>query len=431
MATKTDASTAAGRDAIGVDDRGFFGWWRSGTPEGRKALIAASLGWMLDSFDVMLYALVLAALMSDLNMSKEVAGLLGSLTLVASAVGGMLFGVIADRYGRTRALMGSVLVYSGFTLACGFAQNIAQLAVFRLFLGLGMGGEWASGAALVSETWSDKHRGKALGFMQSAWAVGYAAAALVTRFVMPIWGWRGVFFVGVLPAFFTIWVRHSVPEPAIWKENRHKTAASAVAARFTDIFRGRLARLTWAVTIMNAFTMFAWWGFNLWLPAYLSLPVAQGGVGLSAETMAMFVFAMQIGMWFGYVSFGFVSDAIGRKRAYVLYTVTAAVLVMVYVSITIPVGLLLLGPFVAFFATGYFSGFGVVTAEIYPTAIRATAQGFTYNVGRIASAVAPFAVGSLASTRGFDAALSLTAVAFLLAAAMWIWIPETKGRRLA
>ena len=411
-----------------VDDRGLFGWWRAGTPEGRKALIAASLGWMLDSFDVMLYALVLAALMGDLGMSKELAGALGSLTLVASAVGGMVFGVIADRYGRTRALMASVLVYSGFTMACGFAQTVPQLAVFRIFLGLGMGGEWASGAALVSETWSDTHRGKALGFMQSAWAVGYAAAALVTAIVMPLAGWRGVFFVGVLPAFFTIWVRRSVKEPAIWRETRGKAAAPG---RISDMFRGSLLRLTVMVTLMNAFTMFGWWGFNLWLPGYLSLPADQGGVGLSTTVMSGFVFAMQIGMWFGYVTFGFISDAIGRRRAYVLYTLSAAVLVFAYVSIRVPVGLLLLGPFVAFFATGYFSGFGAVTAEIYPTSIRATAQGFTYNIGRIASAVAPFAVGSLADTRGFGAALSLTAVAFLLAAVTWIWIPETKGRRLA
>ena len=192
-----------------------------------------------------------------------------------------------------------------------------------------------------------------------------------------------------------------------------------------------MLRLTIAVTIMNAFTLFAWWGFNLWLPAYLSLPVASGGRGLSTSVMASFVFAMQIGMWFGYVTFGFVSDAVGRKRTYVVYLVTAAVLIFVYTSIRAPLGLLVLGPFVAFFATGYFSGFGAVTAEIYPTGIRARAQGFTYNMGRIASAAAPFAVGSLAETRGFHAALLLTSAAFLLAALTWIWIPETKGRQLA
>jgi MFS family permease len=405
----------------------LFGWWRAGDADARRALVAAGLGWMLDSFDVMLYALLLASIMPELGMSKEVAGLVGSAMLIASAAGGVFFGFVADRHGRTRALMASVLIYSVATAACGLAQNIAQLAVCRVVLGIGMGGEWASGAALVSETWPDEHRGKALGFMQSAWAIGYGAAAVVTSLVLPRWGWRAVFFVGILPALLTLWVRRSVREPAMWR------AARAAASRrgFADIFRGPTLRLTIAVTIMNAFTLFAWWGFNLWLPGYLSLPVSSGGRGLSTSVMATLVAVMQVGMWFGYVTFGFVSDAIGRKRAYIIYIVTAACLIFVYTSLRAPLGLLVLGPFVAFFATGYFSGFGAVTAEIYPTDIRARAQGFTYNMGRIASAAAPFAVGTLAQTRGFHVALLLTSAAFLLAALMWIWIPETKGRQLA
>ena len=215
----------------------------------------------------------------------------------------------------------------------------------------------------------------------------------------------------------------------MWRAARARPADSRRG--FADIFRGPMLRLTIAVTIMNAFTLFAWWGFNLWLPGYLSLPVSAGGRGLSTGVMATLVAVMQIGMWFGYVTFGFVSDAIGRKRAYIIYMVTAACLIFVYTSVRDPLGLLVLGPFVAFFATGYFSGFGAVTAEIYPTDIRARAQGFTYNMGRIASAAAPFAVGTLAQTRGFHVALLVTSAAFLLAALMWIWIPETKGRQLA
>ena len=410
-------------------DRGLFAWWRGGTPEGKRALVAASLGWMLDSFDVMLYALVLASLMNDLTMTPPTAGLLGSITLLASAAGGFIFGVIADRLGRTRALMGSIIMYSVFTAACGFAQSVTQLAVFRIFLGLGMGGEWASGAALVSETWSAEHRGKALGFMQSSWAIGYAAAAIVTAIVMPVWGWRGVFFVGVLPALLTIWIRRKVKEPEIWQERRASSGGTS-GLGFDQMFGPSIWRVTTAVTLMNACTMFAWWGFNLWLPGYLALPTAQGGIGLSTTTMSSFVVAMQVGMWFGYVTFGYASDWMGRRRAYVTYLLTAAVLILVYVSIRQPIALLLLGPFVAFFATGYFTGFGAVTAELYPTAIRATAQGFTYNIGRVASAAAPFAVGSLAQTRGFSAALSMCSVAFVLAAVFWIWIPETRGREL-
>jgi MFS family permease len=406
---------------------GLFGWWHAGTPEAHRALFAAALGWMLDSFDVMLYALVLTSIMADLQIARDTAGALGSATLLASAAGGLIFGVVADRYGRTRALMGSVLIYSIFTAACGLATTVAQLAVFRILLGIGMGGEWASGAALVSETWPAEHRGKALGLMQSAWAIGYGLAALAVMLVLPRWGWRAVFFVGILPAFFTLWIRRHVEEPAVWRARR---ANPAPALRFAHIFSSGMWRLTVAVTLMNACTMFAWWGFNLWLPGYLSLPVSAGGVGLTTTAMTSFVIAMQVGMWFGYVTFGFVSDAIGRRSSYVIYTLTAAVLIVIYVSLSSPLALLLLGPFVAFFATGYFSGFGAVTAELYPTEIRATAQGFTYNIGRIASAAAPYAVGSLAQTRGFDLALSTTSVAFVLAAVMWIWIPETRGRVL-
>ena len=413
------------RGAPKVEAGGLFGWWREGTPEGRRALIAAALGWMLDSFDVMLYALVLAAIIPDLGLSKEMAGVLGSITLLAAAAGGIVFGVIADRYGRTRALMASVLIYSVFTAACGLAQTVTQLAVFRILLGIGMGGEWASGAALVSETWSTEHRGKALGLMQSAWAVGYASAALVTMIVLPRWGWRAVFLVGVLPAFLTLWVRARVEEPKIWRDT-----APSQRGSFRAIFSGGLARLTIPLTIMNAFTLFGWWGFNLWLPGYLSLPVASGGVGFSSTTMSWLIIAMQVGMWFGYVTFGYISDAFGRKRTYVIYTTTAAVLILVYISIRLPLALLVLGPFVAFFATGYFSGFGAVTAEIYPTEVRASAQGFTYNMGRVASAFAPFVVGSLAQKHGFQAALSLTSLAFLLAAITWTWIPETRRRAL-
>ena len=404
-----------------------FEWWNKSSPVARKALVAASLGWMLDSFDVMLYALVLAVLMTDLGMDKATGGSLASLTLVASAIGGVLFGVIADRFGRVRALVMSILIYSVFTAACGFAQTVRQLAVFRVFLGIGMGGEWASGAALVSETWPSEHRGKALGLMQSSWAIGYAVAAAVTAIVLPIWGWRAVFFVGILPALFTLWIRRDVAEPEIW---RARVESGKPRGSLRDIFRGSLLPLTIALTLMNACIMFAWWGFNLWIPAYLSLPINQGGIGLSAYAMSGFVIAMQVGMWCGYVTFGFASDIFGRKRTYVIYVLTAALLILAYTSTRSPAALLVLGPLVAFFGTGSFSGFGAVTAEIYQTDIRATAQGFTYNIGRLASALAPFVVGSLADTHGFEVALSISSIAFVLAGVSWIWIPETKGRKL-
>ncbi len=409
----------------GLSSSGPLGWWRAADARAHRAFLAASLGWMLDAFDVMLFAMVLAALIVDLGLTKPQAGMLGSMTLLAAAAGGLAFGVIADRYGRTRALMGSVLLYSVFTGFCGFAQTLDQLLLFRILLGFGFGGVWASGAALVSETWPTEHRGKAFGFMQSFWAIGYGAAALVTALVMPSFGWRAVFFVGVLPALLVVWVQRRVEEPPMWKRT-----APAARGRFTDLFRPPYGSLTAAVTFMNACTLFGWWGLNAWIPAYLSLPTAQGGIGLGAYLTSGLVVAMQVGMWFGYVTFGFISDAIGRKRAYVIYLICASLLLPAYGFMKNPVVLLGLGPLVAFFGTGYYSGFGALTAEIYPTTIRATAQGFCYNLGRVASAVAPFAVGSLATTSGFGAAFVVTGVAFLLAAIAWIWIPETRGAQL-
>ncbi len=406
------------------------GFWKEASPEARKALVAASLGWMLDAFDVMLYALILTAVIQDLGLSRETGGLMASLTLGASAIGGLVFGVLADKLGRTRALNLSILLYSVFTFACGFAQNVWQFAIFRIFLGLGMGGEWASGATLVSETWPEKHRGKALGIMQSCWAIGYGLAAIVVAIVLPRFGWRAVFFVGIVPAIFTLWIRRSVKEPEMWLNSRQEVPPRQDVSPRHEAPAKFPMRLALLLTAMNAATMFAWWGLNLWVPSYLSLPSAQGGVGLSTETMAFFVVAMQVGMWFGYVTFGFVSDAFGRRPTYVTYLVLAAILVWLYGTTRSPMLLLALGPFVAFFGTGYFSGFGAVAAEIFPTSIRATALGVTYNSGRLLSAVAPFVIGSLSQRRGFGAAFMLTSVAFLIAALLWIGIPETRGRKM-
>jgi MFS family permease len=414
-----------------TDDHGPFGWWREAPPAARRALTAGFLGWMLDAFDVQIYALVLPSLIdphTGFGISKYVGAWLISATLLASAAGGILFGHVADRYGRRVALMASVLIYSLFTGACGLAGSVTALLVYRILLGFGMGGAWASGAALVSETWPARHRGKALGFMQSAWAIGYGAAALVNLVILPRWGWRAVFFVGVLPALFALWVQRRIEEPEIWLQGRARPRAPH--GRFAEIFSGRLLPLTIAVTLMNACTMFAYWGFTFWNPSYLGLPPGQGGIGLSTEAMSGFVIAAQVGTWFGYVTFGVVSDRLGRKATYVTYLLCAALLLAVYGISRQPLVLFALGPFVAFFATGYFSGFGAVTAEIYPTEIRATGQGFTYNIGRVASAVAPFTVASLAQSHGFATAFAVAASAFVLAALVWIWIPETKGRVL-
>lgn len=405
-------------------------WYKQITPTQKKALLSASMGWMLDSMDIMLYAMVLAHLMKHFGMTTATAGLLGSLTLLASAAGGILFGIIADRVGRVKALMMTILVYSVFTAACGLSQEIWHLAVFRVLLGLGMGGEWATGAALVAETWPAEHRGKALGLMQSSWAVGYAAAAAVTALVLPRLGWRGVFFVGVLPALFTLWIRRHVEEPEIWQRSRREKGSEVPKSSLAEIFRRPFLRNTLVTTLMNAGTMFAWWGLFTWIPAYLGLSRAQGGMGLDIVKTSTWIIVMQTGMWMGYVSFGFICDRVGRKKTYIFYLFAAAALVFFYSNARNNTALLLLGPFLAFFGTGYFSGFGTITAEIFPTRIRASAQGFTYNIGRGLSALAPFTIGALAKTHGLALAFYLTAAFFLFAAFVAFALPETKGKPL-
>jgi len=405
-------------------------WYKQISPTQKKSLLAASLGWMLDSMDIMLYAMILSHLMKSLGMTTTTGGLLASFTLIASAVGGILFGIIADRIGRVKALIASILIYSVFTAACGLSSTIFQLAIFRILLGLGMGGEWASGAALVAETWPSKHRGKALGIMQSSWAVGYALAAGVTALILPRFGWRAVFFVGILPAFITLWVRRNVEEPEIWKDTHRRKLDSGEKGSMLEIFRAPYLKKTLVASLMNAGTMFAWWGLFMWIPAYLALPTEQGGMGLSLIKTSTWIIVMQTGMWLGYVSFGFICDKIGRKVTYITFLFFAAAFVVLYSSIHNATTLLLLGPIIAFFGTGYFSGFGTITAELFPTRIRATAQGFTYNIGRGLSALAPFTIGTLAKTYGFSIAFYLTAAFFLFSALVAFALPETKGKEL-
>jgi MFS family permease len=407
-------------------DANLFGWTRNVSPAERKSLVAGGLGWMLDAMDVMLYSLVLAYLIREFSMSTGTAGLLNSLTLAASAIGGLLFGIIADRIGRTRALMASIFVYSIASAACGFSQSISQLAVFRFVLGLGMGGEWTTAAALIAETWRPEHRGKALGLMQSAYAIGEAIAATVVWLVLPHFGWRAVFFVGVLPALILFWIWRSVPESPIWQRYRSQSKPAALSR----LLRGDVLRNGLLATTMNACGMFGYWGLFTWIPAYLSLPVSQGGRGLSLVKTTTFFIVLTVGKWFGYALFGFFADAFGRRKPYFAYLVIAAVLVPIYGSTHNPLWLLVLGPFVAFFGTGFFSGYAAIASEIFPGEIRGAAMGLSYNIGRGLSAVAPFTVGALAAHYGIGPAFFVTAAAFFVAALLALTLPETRGLHL-
>jgi MFS family permease len=404
-------------------------WPRQMTRAERGSLLAGGLGWLLDAFDVMLYSMVLAELISNFAMSKSIAGLLGSLTLIASAIGGAYFGFLADRIGRTRSLSISILVYSLATAACGFSQTVAELAIFRLILGLGMGGEWASGAALVAETWPAEHRGKALGMMQSTWAIGEMLAALVAGLILPHYGWRAVFFVGVLPALLAFWIQRRVPEPEIWQQRK----AASGGAPHVPLGRLWAKEIRWTgiiATAMNACGMFGYWGLFIWMPAYFSLPVADGGRGLSITKTMAWLLVTGVGKWLGYALFGFAADFFGRRRTYFAYLFIAAILAPIYGLIYSPLWLLALGPVVAFFGTGFFSGFPAIASEIFPTEIRATAMGLSYNFGRGVSALAPAVVGALAAVMGLGHSFIILGAAFLLGALLTLALPETRGKRL-
>jgi MFS family permease len=393
----------------------------------RRTLIAAALGWALDAFDVMLYAMVVAYVMRDLRIDKPTVGLLNTLTLLASGIGGLLFGWIADRLGRTRALMLSIATYSVCSFASGLSTSVQMLAAFRFILGLGMGGEWNTGATLVAETWPTALRAKAIAVVQSSWAWGYAAAALVAGLMLQHFqNWRYVFFVGIAPALLLLWIQREVPESEMWQKLRAHVAAAETAAMDPEDVRNALRLLS-----LNFFGLFAWWGLFSWIPPYLSLPVEQGGRGFSQLGATGFlVFLNLAGMFPGYISFGFVADRMGRRPAFFVYLLAAAVCVPIYAAARRPWEILLMGAVVAFFGTGFFSGSGIIGSELFRTRVRARALGLTYNGARMLSSVAPYVIGALSLHRGLSGAFVVCAVSFLLAACISLMLPETRGRDL-
>jgi MFS family permease len=389
---------------------GIFAWLTEASSEQKRALLAASLGWMLDSMDVMLYALVLGQVQRELHLSAAMSGAMMSMTLLSAAAGGIAFGWFADRAGRVRALSASILIYSIATFLCGLTHTAMALLTCRIVLGLGMGGEWASGAALVAETWPAQHRGKALALMQSSWAVGYALGAALVAVIMPHFGWRAVFFVGTVPALVALWIQSRLHEPAVWRQEH------SPRPQWSRLFRGPLGFSTLVCATMNAASLFAWWGLFTWVPRFLSMPASQGGRGLGIVMTSEWTIVMQIGTFLGYISFGFIADRFSHKSTYIVYLLIAAVMVPIFASVSNPSALLVIGPVVGFFGTGYFSGFAILTSELFPTAIRASAMGFVYNIGRVLSAVSPWLIGRVSERTGLGFALTLTSAGFLLAA---------------
>lgn len=419
-------------------------WYHSITSAQWKSLWAAKLGWMLDAMDFVIYIMALKHLEDYFGFSSDTSGLLGTITLLVSATGGLAFGVVADRIGRTRALMATIVIFSVCSLGTATAQDIYQLALWRAALGIGMGGEWASGATLVSETWPAQHRGKAISIMQSGWALGYILAAGISALfldVLPLGreSWRWLFAFGALPALLIVWVRRHVEEPTVWRTRKAEAgaappdrAASPSSNPFAVLFSPAYRLRTVLATLLTASVQFAYWGLFFWLPSFLATQAHGGGAGLSLGTSLAWIIPTQIGAYFGYLSFGFLAEKFGRRATFITFLLSAAILVPVYgqmaASLTI---LLFLGPLLGFVGHGYFSVFGALLAELFPTEVRATGQGFTYNCGRALGALAPFTIGALAKDVGIGSALALTSAFFVLGSILIFLLPDTSRQELA
>jgi MFS family permease len=412
-------------------------WYRTITADQWRVLAAAKVGWMLDAMDFMLYAMALGQLRAYFELDDAAAGLLGTVTLVMSGIGGLVFGYVADRFGRTRALMATIVIFSLASLGASTSQSVLQLLFWRAVLGIGMGGEWASGAVLVSETWPPQHRNKAISIMQSGWAIGYVAAALLAAWILSDpdlgdEGWRWLFVAGVAPALFAIWIRRNVPESEAWK-TRAKPKRDEAANPFGVIFGPQLLGRTLRIIALGGAVQFAYWGLFFWLPPFLSRPVEQGGAGMGVVGSLQWIVLMQVGAYLGYLTFGFIADRLGRRRTFVLFMICAAAIVPVYGQMArSPMVLLVLSPLLGYFGHGYFSLFGSLVAELFPTAVRATGQGTSYNVGRMAGAIAPLTIGAAATLPGIGLglALAITSAFFLAAALLVFTLPDRSGEAL-
>ncbi len=406
-------------------------WYRSATSRQWKILAAAMLGWGLDGMDVMLYSFALTSIQREFHLSSAQAGGLASVTLLASGVGGVLFGYLADTCGRARALIYSILTYSVFTALAARSGGITEFLLWRILVGIGLGGEWAAGSVLVAEEWPAEHRGKAVGLVQSSWALGYIAAAVLASVILPLYGWRTLFVLGVLPALVTVWIRRSIPEPEIWIRASKEGKQSPMGSRYGKILHRPLRRVTLVSSLLSSSLLFGYWGLFTWIPAYLSSPVEKGGAGMTIVRSSSWIIPMQLGAFAGYILFGFLADRFGRRLVFLVFVLGAAACVPMY---GLHAGsqqlLLMLGPLVGFFGHGYFSVFGAILAELFPSDVRGVAQGLCYNVGRSISALAPATIGFIADRNGIGPALACTAVFFLAGAALIYMLPETRGRVL-
>jgi len=406
-------------------------WYQGLTAYQWRVLLCACLGWSLDIMDGYLYAIVLFPAMSDLLHTTQSAiigwygGVVLSIFMIGWALGGLIFGPIADRYGRAKTMALTILIYASFTGLSGIAGSWQELAFYRFMTGLGIGGEWSAGAALIAESWPERSRAKAAGIMQSCGGIGFFLASLLYLSIGP-YGWRWVFAFGVLPALVAFYIRRSLDEPERWLQ------AKAPSHPLPAIFKKPMLRDVLVGTGLAVIATFGYQGAIQWVPSWISAMLYSQGTKNVIPQVSLITTVLNFGGMIGCLIFPFVAERLSRKRALLSYFIGALVFVPTtfFLAKTFTQALVV-SPFMGFFAAGVFAGFAIYFPELFPTALRATAQGFCYNMARIVSAFAPIAVGSIVSAYGsFAPAIAIVSLVYLLALVILIFARETKGQAL-
>ncbi len=407
----------------------MFEWLTELSSRERKTLIATFGGWAVDAIDVMVYIYVIPTLIAVWGMSRGQAGFIITVTVLASAIGGWLAGILADRYGRVRILQLSIVWFAFFTFLCGFTQSYEQLLVTRALQGLGFGGEWAVGAVLIGEMIRPEHRGKAVGTMQSGWAVGWGAAnilyILLYELLPEAIAWRAMFWVGILPALLVFYIRKNVQEPEVFSATKNKTAQQG--ENFLEIFSPTLLRTTVLASMMTTGMMVGYYAVFTWLPTFLKTER-----GLSVMNTGWYTMVVIVGSFVGYLVAAYLSDHIGRKKTFFIFAAGSAIIAVLYTLI--PIGntmMLFLGFPLGFFVSGNFSGCGPFLTELFPSRVRGSGQGFVYNFGRGLSAFTAPIVGAMSGGMPLGQSIGIVAVmGFTVVILMVSLFPETRGKEL-
>jgi len=406
-------------------------WYSEMTPVGKRTFWACIGGWIMDAMDVQIYSFVIPTIIVAFAISNADAGLIGTATLLTSAFGGWVAGALSDRFGRMRALQITILWFAFFTFLCGFAQNYTQLFIFRALMGFGFGGEWACAAVLVGEVIRPQSRGKAVGAMQSGWAVGWAIALLLYlvffTYLPKETAWRALFWVGLTPALLVFYIRRYVDEPDVFKATQKNLSAEGAQANFLEIFSPTILKTTFLTSLLTTGAQGGYYAITIWLPTFLRTERKLTVIGTSGY-IAVIILGSLIGYWVS----AWLADRIGRRSNFILYAICSIITVMLYTQLPVDdTTMLFLGFPLGFFASGIFSGMGSFLTELFPTRIRGSGQGFAYNFGRGVAALNPFFVGLLSATLPLGQSIGVFAIIaygiVILAASL---LPETKGRVL-